>query len=153
MLRDARGFTLIELMIVVVVVGILAAIGMANYMSMQNRARVTQVRSTMHTVQLTVEDFSSRNNGSYPANAASTTVEGAFTLTALMPGGALPTNPFTLAMTNLDWSNVLGTAPTTDPAGGVSLNVTQSIPGGAYDLYDILGTDDVGTIAQVVKNY
>ena len=56
----------------------------------------------------------------------------------------MPKNPFTSAPTNVDWSNALGTMPTTDPAGGIALNVDQTVGGGTFDAYDIRGEDDVG---------
>ena len=154
MLRNARGFTLIELMIVCVILGILAAIGIANYMSMQNRARTTQVVETMQIVRLTIEDFATRNNGNYPQNGATISAEGGFTFGGLLPASGLPINPYTNAVTSLDWSNGLLTPPSTDPAGGVSLNTAQSTPGGAFDQYDILGSSETGApLRTVFKNY
>jgi len=153
-MRNARGFTLIELMVVIVVIGILVMISLANYIAMQDRARIGQVRESMHVVQLTTEAFCTRNNGIYPASAAATTADGGANFATMLPGGQMPVNPFTSAPTALDWTNVLGTPPVTDAAGGISLNVAQSIAGGAYDQYDIVGENDVGVpLAQILRNY
>jgi type II secretion system protein G len=84
-----RGFTLIELMIVVVIIGILVGIAAPNFSSMQGRAKEANVKANMHALQLTFEDYSTLNDGFYPTVAEKADVK------AMFPGGAWPVNPFT----------------------------------------------------------
>ena len=66
-----KGFTLIELMIVVVVIGILVAIAIPNYYSLVDKAKVASVVANMHTTQVTVETEAMGSNQTYFPNIAS----------------------------------------------------------------------------------
>lgn len=118
-----QGFTLIELMIVVVVIGILAAIAIPNFISMQARAREGNVKANMHTLQVAIEDYSIQNDSAYPISAGSVLPDGR-TLQDVCPSGVFPLNPFTRVASIVQWN----ANPASGNPGELGLN-----PANAHD--------------------
>ncbi|MFY9270579.1 MAG: prepilin-type N-terminal cleavage/methylation domain-containing protein [Candidatus Manganitrophaceae bacterium] len=71
-MKDQKGFTLIELMIVVAIVGILAAIAIPNFLTYQARARQSEARVNLGAIFTSQTSFLSDN----PANLYGTTFVG-----------------------------------------------------------------------------
>ncbi len=64
--RFHGGFTIVELLIVIVVIGILAAITIVAYNGVQSRARESSLRSDLTNIAKQLEMY--RADGDYPAN-------------------------------------------------------------------------------------
>ena len=66
-----RGFTLIEILIVVVILGILAAIIIPQFTDAAQDAGAASARSQLQTMRSQVELYRVQNNGAAPAGDAS----------------------------------------------------------------------------------
>jgi type IV pilus assembly protein PilA len=82
-MRKETGFTLIELMIVVAIIGILAAIAIPQYQDYVSRARWTNNISEVAQVQVAIAECSQNNGGVLGGNCD--------TMALLTGGGFLPT--------------------------------------------------------------
>jgi len=57
MLKNKKGFTLIELMIVVAIIGILAAIAIPNFMNYQCKAKQSEAKTLLGNVRVAQEAY------------------------------------------------------------------------------------------------
>lgn len=63
--KNKNGFTLIELMVVIIIIGLLVAIAMPNFAAVQKRAKFASVKSNAKILQTIAEAYNI-DNGFYP---------------------------------------------------------------------------------------
>ncbi|MFZ2126158.1 MAG: type II secretion system protein [Candidatus Microsaccharimonas sp.] len=97
-LQAQKGFTIVELLIVIVVIGILAAITLVSYNGITSRANAASAKATAATVQKKAELYQADGpTGKYPFAAADFT-------------GAATTASYYMSATNPNWSFAASTA-------------------------------------------
>jgi len=63
---DSKGFTLLELMIVVAIISILAVVMIPNFVNAKNAAKLTSCSSILKNIASVVEMYSADYEGKYP---------------------------------------------------------------------------------------
>jgi general secretion pathway protein G len=124
LLKSRRGFTLIELMIVMTIVGILASIAVPNYRWGLIKAREAVLRENLYTLRTTIDQFFA-DQGKFPDTLQELVSKN------YLPG--LPKDPFTK---DSEWTTV---APPT-PSDG------SKVEGNVADVHshsNLVGTNNV----------
>lgn len=70
--KPRSGLTIIELIIVIIIIGILVAVGIVTYNGMQQRAQNLRRQDDISKIEAQLESYASHNNGNYPATTANT---------------------------------------------------------------------------------
>jgi general secretion pathway protein G len=97
-----RGFTLVEILIVVIILGILAAIVIPQFANASSDARVTNLQTTLKSVRNQIELFKGQHNDQPPQLAG---------MWALLTGTSGTTETSEAAPTGTRWGPYLQSAP------------------------------------------
>lgn len=119
--KKQGGFTLLELLIVIVIIGILALLIIPNITSAPKKARDTKRKTDVTTVRKSLEEYYVSNNA-YPVSASATNIT---TALATLSSGSAP---------------VLKTIPT-DPKNASSYQYLYTSDGTTYTLTACLEND------------
>ena len=74
-MKSIYGFTLVEILIVVSILGIMAAIVIPQYNSSTGEAQLAALRSNLHTIRKQLELYKIHHNGAWPAAVGETSAD------------------------------------------------------------------------------
>lgn len=132
MIRRPAGFTLVELLTVMIVLGLLASIALLKYIDLRHRARAAEAANDLHSIRLAAYS-AMYETGTWPEEAGP----------GVVPPALVPYLPksftFDKPEYRLDWENFV--PPGGGPSSGMQLGVvvTSSDPRVERAIQQVLG--------------
>jgi general secretion pathway protein G len=119
-----RGFTLIELIVVVTIIGILAGVAISNVKYAQTKAREAALKHDLFEMRKAIDDYYA-DKQRYPESLAALEQDKYLR--------RVPTDPITMQK---DWEEVPATTDPSDPTA-VDPAAADPLAGGATGIYDV----------------
>src|SRR3989442_10260582 len=144
-IKGDRGFTLIELMIVVAIIGILAAIAIPNFMTYQAKARQSEAKVNLGGVFTTATSYFAENNTYSVPNANALGYMPAGNIRYNLWYGGIGSISVPVAQFRVTFPCSTG-APTAVPvpAGSTAAGLNGFTAGGVGDIYNDSTRDEGG---------
>jgi prepilin-type N-terminal cleavage/methylation domain-containing protein len=121
--KRKAGFTLIELMIVVAIIGILASVAVPTFISYRNKSRVAVVVATSESIRAAVASFAVDSpNNLYPLTGSIGTTYDNLRTIANRNGANLPATAARVSISAIDYSSANGFSYT--------ISITTTVPVG-----------------------
>ena len=111
-----KGFTLVELLIVIIIIAVLAAIAIPKFSNSSTRSKESSLRANLKLVRNAIDLFRA-DTGAYPANMAGLTT---------LPTSGLNASAATCTIVATDWRGPYLQAVPVDPVSGSAMTYGTS---------------------------
>jgi len=131
MAQEESGFTLVELLVVMLILGLLAAIAIPAFFNQRDKAKDADAKAAVRTAETAMETFNTDNNGEYVWATDGT-------------GHAAGDQPSAADLSNIE--------PTLADSPGASLAVSQAGTEALADAYEVTVTSTTGNDFNIIRH-
>jgi len=127
--RSESGFTLVELLVVMLILGLLAAIAIPSFFNQRDKAKDADAKAGVRTAQTAIESFATDNGGSYVGATAADlqAIENTLNDVNLQEPSGLAADAYTVGVVANDTLNLFEITRASN--GTVSYTCTVGAPG------------------------